>query len=1565
MKNNPVTAVRALAARKKKPALLAALLLGLTLGVSSLQATTILLLVDINNSLPSPFPPALANLGLSYQLFRDEASLNTAIAGADPQSTLVVVDCTWQSYTLTGVDNFVRAGGRVILQYYDLLYRASLAAALNVSIQTTVYSPPPVYDWGGSPLFSGLSSPLYTTDRQYADGQTLQPVAGGQAVAGFVASLTANRAAIVIGNSGRTICNGLMLEDITSSANAIQLAQKEIAFVITAAPPPIALAEALDAPSLVWTSGGNSPWAGQTNVTHDASDAAGSGALTDGQESWLQTTATGPGTVAFWWKVSSEASCDLLQFYIGGVWQAEISGEVDWQHVAFAVPAGSQTLRWRYVKDIGTNLGQDRGLVDEVSFAPASGAPVILVQPLSREVVAGASPTFAVRAEGGPQLSYQWFSNQTSALAGATSTALTLTNTTLASAGGYSVVVSNDSGSVTSSLATLTIVALGTVDNVLLYVDGSASSPYQSALTSLGRSYQLFMTQSPFEQAIANASVSRTLVIVDSTAYRFYSSHLLDWANAHGRALLQNYNLGLSSSLAAAFDATSLDVYSAPLPLYDWGGSPFFLGLSSPLSLSHRYGVDGQKLDPIVGGQSVAGYVSSPAPSQAAVVIGNSGHTILSGILLETVTSTVDAVRFAQNEIQFLIDQTAPVPPTVTTLAASAITTTGAKLNGTVNPSGATTRAWFDYGLTSSYGSSSAFTNVGAGSSSVAVALPVGALSSGTIYHYRLVATNSVGTTLGGDLTFQTVPVTQPAVTTLPASEISATGAVLNGTVNPSNATTVAWFDYGLTTSYGSSTATANVGSLRNPVAVTLPISSLSPGTIYHYRLVATNSAGRTLGGDLTFQTLTAGPPEAATLQASIITVSGAVLNGTVNPSKATTVAWFDYGLSTNYGSSSATADVGSGSYSVAVAQPIGGLSPGTIYHYRLVATNYVSTTLGGDLTFQTLPVTVPAVTTLAASNITTTEATLNGSANPSNATTVAWFDYGPTASYGSSSAITNVGNGSNSVAVAVSIGLLSPGTTYHYRLVATNCVGATLGGDLTFQTVPLTPPADDFNPGADGLINALALQPDGKILVGGAFVSLAGQPRSRIARLNADGTLDAGFNPGANSDVYALVVQADGRIVVGGAFTSLGGGTRSRIGRLNTDGTQDIGFSPGANSDVYALVVQPDGKIVVGGYFTTLGGGTRNRIARLNADGTLDVAFSPGADDRVNSLAVQADGKILVGGSFSTLGGQPRDYLGRLNADGTLDVGFDPGADDWVYSLAVQADGKILVGGWFSTLGGQTRNCIARLNTDGTADSGFSPGANDEVDSLAVQADGKILVGGNFTTLGGQTRNYVGRLNADGVVDAGFDPGADGWVYSLAVQADGKILVGGSFSTLRGQPRLRIGRLYNSAPATQSLMYDGSTITWLRGGTSPEVWRAIFEASPNGTNWSSLGAGLRISGGWQLANITVTPGSTLRARGQVAGGYGNASAWFIETLLTVPGLPRPTICDCARLGNGCFQLHFIGQTGVVYTVEASFNLTGWTAIGVATETATPGTFEFTDPDAPNHQQCYYRLRLP
>src|SRR5690606_13570106 len=150
-------------------------------------------------------------------------------------------------------------------------------------------------------------------------------------------------------------------------------------------------------------------------------------------------------------------------------------------------------------------------------------------------------------------------------------------------------------------------------------------------------------------------------------------------------------------------------------------------------------------------------------------------------------------------------------------------------------------------------------------------------------------------------------------------------------------------------------------------------------------------------------------------------------------------------------------------------------------------------------------------------------------------------------------------------------------------------------------------------------------------------------------APVRAQSVLD-GFDPGANGVVTSLVVQPDGKVLVGGDFTQLGGQTRNLLARLNPDGRLDAAYEPGAHRGGCPVAVQADGKVLVGGVFTEIGGQPRNFLARLNPGGSLDATFDPGANGAVWSLAVQADGKVLVGGFFTELGGQPRNRLARLN---------------------------------------------------------------------------------------------------------------------------------------------------------------------------------------------------------------------------------------------------------------------------------------------------------------------------
>jgi hypothetical protein len=204
------------------------------------------------------------------------------------------------------------------------------------------------------------------------------------------------------------------------------------------------------------------------------------------------------------------------------------------------------------------------------------------------------------------------------------------------------------------------------------------------------------------------------------------------------------------------------------------------------------------------------------------------------------------------------------------------------------------------------------------------------------------------------------------------------------------------------------------------------------------------------------------------------------------------------------------------------------------------------------------------------------------------------------------------------------------------------------------------------------------------------------------------------------------------------------------------------------------------------------------------------------------------------------------------------------------------------------------------RLNSDGTLDTTFNATPNNAVYSLALQADGEIFAGGSFTYLNGIWQNYFARLNSDGTMDTNFVASTSGTVNSIAIQPDGKVLVGGEFSNLYYSQYDwfcdGLGRLRNTEAATGSLTYNGSNITWLRGGASPEFAWVSFDSSNDGITWHPLGTGVRMSGGWQLTGVATTVTNCIRGWGYVPCGQYNGSGWYVENALLFASNVPPTI---------------------------------------------------------------------
>src|SRR5262245_59456560 len=344
-------------------------------------------------------------------------------------------------------------------------------------------------------------------------------------------------------------------------------------------------------------------------------------------------------------------------------------------------------------------------------------------------------------------------------------------------------------------------------------------------------------------------------------------------------------------------------------------------------------------------------------------------------------------------------------PPLVITNPATLIASFSAAVNGSVNPHGLTTTVYFDYGTTTSYGHTTAV-QTRTGNMVRPISANISGLAASTTYHFRIVATNSSGTRYGSDRSFTTLSTTGlPVVTTNPATNVASFSAALNGSVDPHGLATTVYFQYGTTTGYGLTTAPQGQSgnTYRN---ISADISGLTASTTYHFRIVATNSAGTRYGGDRTLTTLSStGPPVVISNPATFIASFSARLNGSVDPHGLTTTVYVQYGTTTSYGLITVPQSKTGNTYQN-VAANISGLAASTTYHFRIVATNSAGTTYGSDRTFTTLSaIGAPVAITNPAINVTGSSATLNASVDPHGLTTSVHFQYGTTTSYGHTSA--------------------------------------------------------------------------------------------------------------------------------------------------------------------------------------------------------------------------------------------------------------------------------------------------------------------------------------------------------------------------------------------------------------------------------------------------------------------------------------------------------------------------------------------------------------------------------
>jgi uncharacterized delta-60 repeat protein len=376
------------------------------------------------------------------------------------------------------------------------------------------------------------------------------------------------------------------------------------------------------------------------------------------------------------------------------------------------------------------------------------------------------------------------------------------------------------------------------------------------------------------------------------------------------------------------------------------------------------------------------------------------------------------------------------------------------------------------------------------------------------------------------------------------------------------------------------------------------------------------------------------------------------------------------------------------------------------------------------------------------------------------------------------------------------------------------NSIFAILLAGTAAQSASLVDTTFDIGAGADGFVEQVLEQPDGKVLICGVFTKFNNQQKSYCARLNANGSVDTTFDAHPSYWTRHMALQPDGKIIIGGYFTSVDGQPRNRIARLNANGSLDATFDPGTGADViiakgidggadpfiFWVDIQADGKILATGNFRNYNGLPATGLVRINPNGSLDSTFNmgQGLDSWGRTLKVLPNQQILVAGWFTSYNGQGGHRLVRINPDGTRDSSINPfyGDKTAVYSVAVQADGRLITSGHSLNEEGIFKQDIVRLNPDGTFDNSWVGNTNDKTECLLMLADGSLILSGYFNQVNGITRRSLARLNSNGTIDQGFQADADNFVWTVAPGKNNKIYASGGFTTIDGMPRSGVARL-------------------------------------------------------------------------------------------------------------------------------------------------------------------------
>ena len=485
----------------------------------------------------------------------------------------------------------------------------------------------------------------------------------------------------------------------------------------------------------------------------------------------------------------------------------------------------------------------------------------------------------------------------------------------------------------------------------------------------------------------------------------------------------------------------------------------------------------------------------------------------------------------------------------------------------------------------------------------------------------------------------------------------------------------------------------------------------------------------------------------------------------------------------------------------------------------------------------------------------------------------------------------------------------LLPAVFPHFRLLLW-CAALTVLSLLTTRPAHAAWVASPWAPSAQE-VHALARHTNGSgagVLIAGNAFSGGGVTGRGLVRVNA-ATLaqDTSFTPditlgtGASAtsgEVYAIAVESNGSVVIAGRFDHVNGVARGGMARLLANGTLDAGYNPsvtdGLHGGVLAMAVQADDSVVIAGGFSHVNGTARRYLARLDGAGGLDASFAdPAFDNSVTALALQSDGAVIVGGHFNNAHGAAHEGVVRLLGTGLLDASFsNPAISGPVSAVYIQPNGQILVGGSLGSIGGQPRNGMARLNSDGALDATFTVDTDGghSVKAFARASGSKVVIAGTFTEVNGTPMQRVARI------DTGTPPGGpavpatlDLTLTDVAVShagylvnavlplSDTDVLIGGSFARVDQQYRTSLAQIMDRAgvplaPAiAQAQPRDSAAVLTIAASADP--------LSPPATSFSVI-----CTPQANLPTVTATGASPL----------------------TVAGLVNGTAYDCvARANNG------------------------------------------------------------